>query len=311
MTRDVQVELLSVDALRFDDGRPVRAASAVAPLGDGWLVAQDDATHAAWLRPGATTSVRVFPPVDGLEVFAEHDGTKRLKPDVEAACEVRLDGGAAGVLLLGSGSTAQRMRASLVVPGQSGLAVTVSPLEALYGRVAATLGIDLVHLNLEGACVLGPSLRWFSRGNRANGITCASVDLDLSDLLSAVRGELDPASVRLGHVLRYDLGHVGGVGLAITDAVALPDGSVLVSAAAEDTPDAVADGPVVASVLALVREDAPVWVAPLPTTGEAVHKVEGLGLLDVGSHRARLLGVVDADDPALPSSRLVLAVAWT
>ena len=37
-----------VRALRFDDGTPVRAASGIAPLADGWMVAQDDATHAAW-----------------------------------------------------------------------------------------------------------------------------------------------------------------------------------------------------------------------------------------------------------------------
>ena len=30
-----------VRALRFDGGTPVTAASGIAPLGDGWLVAQD------------------------------------------------------------------------------------------------------------------------------------------------------------------------------------------------------------------------------------------------------------------------------
>ena len=48
-----------VGELRFDDGSPVRSASAIAPFGDGWLVAQDDATHAAWWRPGGVSAVRV------------------------------------------------------------------------------------------------------------------------------------------------------------------------------------------------------------------------------------------------------------
>jgi hypothetical protein len=42
----------------------------------------------------------------------------------------------------------------------------------------------------------------------------------------------------------YDLGTADGVALAVTDALALPDGTVLVSAAAEDTPDPYEDGPV-------------------------------------------------------------------
>ena len=43
--------------------------------------------------------------------------------------------------------------------------------------------------------------------------------------------------------LTYRVGDVDEVGLAITDAVALPDGSVLVSAAAEDSPNPRGDGP--------------------------------------------------------------------
>src|SRR3712207_8518336 len=47
-----------VAVLRFDDGTPVTAASGIAPLGDGWLVAQDDATSAAWLRGDHVVPVR-------------------------------------------------------------------------------------------------------------------------------------------------------------------------------------------------------------------------------------------------------------
>src|SRR3712207_9475390 len=70
-----------VAVLRFDDGTPVTAASGIAPLGDGWLVAQDDATSAAWLRGDHVVPVRVLPPVDGHDRFSEAAGTKRLKPD--------------------------------------------------------------------------------------------------------------------------------------------------------------------------------------------------------------------------------------
>jgi hypothetical protein len=95
----MRVELAEVASLRFADDSPVRAASAITRYRDGWLIAQDDATHACWLRGGVGTPVRLLPAVDGSEVFAEAAGTKHLKPDLEAACPVP-----DGVLLLGSGS---------------------------------------------------------------------------------------------------------------------------------------------------------------------------------------------------------------
>jgi hypothetical protein len=306
----VRVEIEDVRALRFDDGTPVRAASAVAPLGDGWLVAQDDATHAAWRRGSSVVPVRVLPPVQGCEVFSEAANTKHLKPDFEAACEVTV-GGAAGVLLLGSGSTPARMRASLVRLGPAGPQFEVLALDRLYERVAGELGIGLAEVNLEGACRSGDRLRWFNRGNRSAGVPSASVDLDLTGLAAALAGRGDLAGVGIGHPLRYDLGAVDGVGLAVTDAVALPDGRVLLSAAAEDTPNAVDDGPVVGTALALVHDGRVLALAALPAPGGTGYKVEGLALLGTGPDGARLLAVVDADDPDVPSAELTVSVSWS
>jgi hypothetical protein len=302
----MQVELGQVGALRFDGGGPVRSASALAPFGDGWLVAQDDATHAAWLRPAGVVPVRVLPPVDGHEVFSSAAGTKHLKPDFEAACEVTV-AGAPAVVLLGSGSTAARMRASLVRLGPTGPQFTVADLQPLYEQVGAVLGVAL---NLEGACRVGDRVRWFNRGNLAAGVPSGSVDVDLAGLVAALTGSGHPGEVRVGAPRRYDLGAVDGIGLAVTDAVALPDGRVLLSAAAEDTPNAVDDGPVVGTALALVDGDALLAATPLPTPGGTVHKVEGLGLLAAEAAGARLLAVVDADDPDLPSARLTLRATW-
>jgi hypothetical protein len=111
-------------------------------------------------------------------------------------------------------------------------------------------------------------------------------------------------------VRRYDLGAVHGVPLAVTDAVALPDGRILVSAAAEDTPDPVNDGPVVAAALALLDDDRVEDIAVLPQEGDAAQKVEGLALESVEPDGVRLLAVVDADDPHTPSTLLHLRVHW-
>jgi hypothetical protein len=305
----MRAEIESVGDLRFDDGSPVRSASAIAPFGDGWLIAQDDATHAAWWRPGGVTPVRVLEAVDGHEVFSAAEGTKHLKPDFEAACEVTIDGGAA-VVLLGSGSTSARMRASLVRLLGHGTGFDVVALDPLYHRVAEALGIGADLLNLEGACRTGETFRWFNRGNLVAGLPSASVDLDVAELAAALTGSLAPEEVKVTNRRVYDLGDVDGVGLAVTDAVALPDGRVVLSAAAEDTPNAIDDGPVVATAVALVSGDDPLAIAQLDAPDGAVHKVEGLGLRDVREDGVRLVAVVDADDPLVPSAQLEIAVHW-
>jgi len=305
----MRAEIESVGDLRFDDGSPVRSASAIAPFGDGWLVAQDDATHAAWWRPEGVSPVRVLEAVDGHEAFSAAEGTKHLKPDFETACDVRIHGGA-GVVLLGSGSTSARMRASVVRLTSSGPRFDVVALDPLYHRVAEALGIDLDLLNLEGACLIGEAFRWFNRGNLGANLLSASVDLPVTELAAALTGSVAPQEVKVTDRRVYDLGDVDGVGLAVTDAVALPDGRILLSAAAEDTPNAVDDGPVVGTALALVSGDDLLAVTQLDAADGTVHKIEGLGLGEVREDGVRLVAVVDADDPLVPSAQLSVRVHW-
>jgi len=305
----MQVQVEGVRPLRFDDGTPVRAASALAPLGGGWLVAQDDATHGAWVRGDRVERLRLLPPVEGLETFSEAEGTKHLKPDLEAACGLLLDSGAPGVLLLGSGSTERRRRMVLVSDTEQP-DVASRDLGPLYDAVQQALGVPDGQLNLEGVARNGSVLRWFQRGNLAAGVPSGSVDVDLTALVAALLGELDPADIRIKDPRTYELGAVGGVGLAATDAVALPGGRVLLSAAAEDTPDAYRDGEVVAAALTLVDGDAVLDLVALPEVDGVVQKVEGLGVVELLDDGARLLAVVDADDPLAPSAELALRVTW-
>ena len=296
-----------VRELSFDDGTPVTAASAIAPLGDGWLIAQDDSTLAAWRRPGSTTPVRVLPSVEGHDWFSEAAGTKHLKPDFEVACPAEVDG-APAVLLLGSGSTPRRMHGVLVRLRDGQPVVHAGDLHPVYARVAEAIRVPLDQLNLEGASRHGASVRWFHRGLLAAGLPSSSIDLPLEELVAAVLGRAPAAAVTLGRPLAYELGEVDGVGLAVTDAVALPDGRLLLSAAAEDSPNAIDDGPVVATALALVDGDDVVAVTPIPEVDGRVHKVEGLGLVDLEDGVVRLLAVVDDDDPDVPSTELDLRV---
>lgn len=299
------VSVLQVRELWFGSRDPVRAASAVARLGDGWLVAQDDAVHGGWWQEPFEDleRVRLLPPVRGREVFSEATATKHLKPDLEAACPVPVDGGS-GVLLLGSGSLPNRTHGVLADLRDGEVRVRSRDLAPLYHRVATTLGLDAHQLNLEGACMVGDRLRWFQRGHGRSGVPSASVDVDGSAVVAAVTGGIEPGQLHLGRVRRYDLGTLEEWPLAITDAVTLPGGGVCVSATAEDSPDPVADGPVAGSVLALI-DDEDVLVVPLPRE-VAGHKVEGLAVARTGGASVELLAVVDQDDPLAASTALVL-----
>ena len=305
----LQVRIDGREALHFDDGSPVRAASALAALGDGWLIAQDDAVHGAWMSDGRIAPLRLLPPVEGHDRFTKEAETMGLKPDLEAGCEVTVDG-RLGVLLLGSGSNERRTRVVLVLTGDGAPDVVVADLAPLHEAVRRHLDVPTEDFNMEGACRLDGALRWFLRGNSAAGITSASVDLDLGTVIRVIQGDAHAADVEITNARRYDLGELSGVGLEITDAIALPDGRVLVSAAAEDSSDAASDGQQMGSALALLDDDGVLAVTPLPRGEDgAPLKLEGLDLTGVPEKGGwDLLGVVDADDAATASLALRIHV---
>ena len=190
----MRIEIERVERLRFDHGGPVRAASAVAGFGEGFLVVQDDATHAAWFVDGRATAIRLLPTVDGLEAFDEASATKHLKPDLEAACQVTVDH-APAALVMGSGSSCARMLWSLVRLQRGEPWAVVADMSHLYSAVAATLGIEAQVLNLEGACIVGGALRWYHRGLPSAGLRSGSVDIDLTTALAATLGQVHPDDV--------------------------------------------------------------------------------------------------------------------
>jgi hypothetical protein len=159
---------------------------------------------------------------------------------------------------------------------------------------------------LKGASFICVVVLLFRRSS--GRLPSVSFDLPLAEVLQMVSGKMPTKKMPVTPPRTYDLDDVDGVPLAVTDAVALGGGRVLLSAAAEDTDDPVEDGPVVGSAMVLLHDDEVVAVAELPATGGRVHKVEGLALLDDGPGGAVLLAVVDDDDPDAPSTALRLRV---
>ena len=178
----------------------------------------------------------------------------------------------------------------------------------VYASVADALSVKPEDLNMEGACIIGDTLRWYHRGRPSAGQPSGSVDLDHTTAVGAVLGHLDPTAVTVTGPRTYDIGAIAGVGLAVTDVVTMPDGAVVASAAAEDSPNPRDDGPVIASGLVRLDDAAVTEVAPLPPVEGAVIKVEGLMVLETDEERTLLLAVADVDDPDAASLAIRLRV---
>jgi hypothetical protein len=120
------------------------------------------------------------------------------------------------------------------------------------------------------------------------------VEFRSDDLLPAVAdGHVLPA-IAPRRVTTVDLGQVGSVPLCFTDACALPDGSWLFSAVAEDTDDAFADGALLGAAIGLMTPAEGIsWLRPL----DPACKVEGLAG-EAHGDRLALWCVTDADDRA-------------
>jgi uncharacterized protein DUF6929 len=104
----------------------------------------------------------------------------------------------------------------------------------------------------------------------------------------------------------FELGTIEGVRLGFTDAALLPDGRSVFLAAAEDAPDAIADGPVSGSVVGLLEPSADGvgarWTRLVGGDGRpSPYKVEGVAI-DRDVRGGWLL--TDSDDPRVPAMLL-------
>jgi hypothetical protein len=250
---------------------------------DGRLLAiHDDAFRVSWID---RTSFAVTPLLllgDGA-VLAKAD-----KPDFESA--VRTADGV--VHVLGSGSAEKRC---IVARIDAANQVALHERPSLYSALQDALASG-ERPNIEGAIVVGERLRLF---NRAAGRTPnASVDLPLA--------VLHGGEARVLALQRFELGALDGVRLGFTDVAALPDGRSVFLAAAEDAPDAIADGPVTGSVVGLLEPSengvGARWTRLLGGDGRpSPYKAEGL-VVDRDVRGGWLL--TDSDDPRVPAMLL-------
>ena len=250
---------------------------------DGVLVRraakQDDAHSWRW-SIGAAAAWAVAAGEGGERLFDERRGNKGRKLDLEAGFVLaRPDG--ERLIGLGSGSSPRRERILVVRRAAGSFDVRSVDAHALYASLRELTDFAGSELNVEGACVAagGAVVRLFNRGNGAPADGRLPVDatceLDAGELLRWLEGERgEPPRPR--DVVAYDLGVVDGVRLTFTDAEAFRDG-VLYVAAAEDSPDAVRDGPVAGVVLGMIEPAGARWTRVLDERGKPLaEKIEGV-----------------------------------
>jgi hypothetical protein len=259
------------------------ASALVQDAGRLWTVADDQLELHCYADDGRWLGQ--WPLLDGV-LPAEPAARKAAKPDFEAMA--LLPDGA--LLVLGSGSTAQRMAGVLCRVGRPPQRIDAGDLyRQLAGRLA--------ELNIEGALVRNGQLLLAQRGNGAAGVN-ALLALDLAAALADLaQGRLAASSLRT--VTPIELGSLQGVPLGLTDLALAADGRLFFSAAAEASASTYHDGACAGSLIGWLDEQARVvqcWALPAPL------KIEGLSFADNGN----LLLVADADDPLLPAPLLCI-----
>ncbi len=282
------------------------AASGLVRIGQRLYVVADDENALAVFdlgddRPGS--SVELF----SGELPASHDERKAAKPDLEALTQLpAFDRYPFGALLaVGSGSRRNRMQAALLRLDAAG-AVDAAAQRLDLSELLLPLQQRFAELNIEGAFVIGGELCLLQRGNtREPANACIRFGLD-SFLRWIGNAGPAPAIVSITH---HDLGSIDGVPLCFTDGVALPGGSWLFSAAAEDTSDSYADGRCLGSAVGMI--DANGTLQRVDRLA-AVCKIEGIALAD-GADRASLsrlplLLVSDADDRRIAAQLLAVTL---
>ena len=267
------------------------AASGLVRVHDRFYVIADDELHLGVFSVGSTAPLGLVRLLDS-DLPASAKKRKSLKPDLESLLVLPpSDGTPDGALLaLGSGSRPNRFLG--VVQGlDAGGNVSGAPRPIDLTPLYADLVGRFAKLNIEGAFVIGDSLMLLQRGVDVSA--SAAIRFDLVEILAWITGRrlaaLIPRNVRSVY-----LGDASGVAFAFTDGAALPDGSWVFSAVAENRDDSYHDGPCVAAAIGICGDDDVLRSFELLSP---LRKIEGIEVSVTGT-TALLSLVTDADDPS-------------
>jgi hypothetical protein len=284
-------------------GRPLHlsAASGLVCVHSFNYVVADDERHLGVFRTTSSEPGHLIRLFDG-ELPAPKSDRKKQKPDFEALTKLPAYGDYphGALLALGSGSRRNRRTGALLQLDAQG-AVRGSPRVVDLSPILACLDDKFPALNIEGAVVSGDELRLFQRGNKRRSEN-AIIRFQLSALLDVLSSE-QTGAIKPSAINTFDLGQIDGIPLCFTDAAALPDGTMVFTAVAEDTDDNYNDGPCAGAAVGIVDDEL-----------RSVHKldrpykVEGVDARVAGD-AVRLLLVTDADDAETPAGLFSATIA--
>ncbi len=289
-----QVATLAIDPADHPRGLSfLSAASGLVRVGQRLYVVADDENHIGVFNADAGSTGRLIRLFDG-DLPESKKQRKAEKDDLESL--LRLPPTAAwpsgALLALGSGSRPNRFSGALLGLDANGEArgpARVVDLSPLY----ADPSLRFEALNIEGAFIVDDALLLLQRGSMRS--PSAVIRFPLDRVMAWLSGA--PASLQPRATVECDLGKVEGVPLTFTDGCALPDGSWLFSAVAEQTGNSYDDGACAGAAIGIARGDGTLQEV---RRIEPTRKIEGIDARVAGG-KMTIDVVTDADDPAIPA----------
>jgi hypothetical protein len=288
-------EVRQLDLSATTPGRPLHlsAASGLACINSFIYVVADDELHLGVFRADSSEPGHLIRLFEG-ELPACKVNRKKQKADFEALTLLPSykDYPYGALLAFGSGSRPNRRLGALLRLDPQG-AVRGSPQVVNCSPILASLDGAFPALNIEGAVVSGAELRLFQRGNQRHSKN-AIIRFQLSTFLDALGS--DQTAITPLAINTFDLGQIEGIPLCFTDAAALPDGTMVFTAVAEDTDDNYKDGACAGAAVGIVDKELQCLYRL-----ERPYKVEGVNARVEGDV-IRLLMVTDADEFEIPAA---------
>ena len=230
---------------------------------------------------------------------------KDAKPDFESMLKLPpfpgFDHGA--LFALGSGSKKKKRHLGVVIGLDGEGAVQGAPAPFDLAEMYRPLREKFARLNIEGAVIFSDELRLFQRGNKKDR-TNAIVRCKLRPVLEAIGLGRGIPPVEILAIVPVELTEIDGLPLTFTDAAVTDDGSMVFSAAAEDTEDTYNDGPCTGSAVGIVGPQGDLIFLEQV---DAKVKLEGIAVI----HKDEAIDVLlvsDADDANVAASLLTTRI---
>jgi hypothetical protein len=272
------------------------AASGLVQVGDWLYVVADDENHLGLFARDGDSHGELISLFSG-DLPLELEERKAAKPDLEVLTLIpaskKYPEGA--LLALGSGSKEARHRGVIISfdsQGELGDAEIID-LARLYHELKAEIG----KINIEGAVIIDKDIILFQRGNKKNKLN-ATIRFPLKQFYQYTLTSDKKTKHKLDAIITpYELGEIAGVPLCFTDATTLPDGTIIFTAAAENTSDAYLDGQCMGSIIGVINNQSDLHST---IALDKIIKAEGVEAQLV-NNKIHLLLVTDADDETAPA----------